>query len=85
MTENPWHDWLEAWPDWADDGRRVELVLENGRTVDGILRIDDVVPDGEGDEYPIWIVTLDDGGKLSFAGDMRKWRFLSRGGLSARA
>jgi hypothetical protein len=62
------------WPDWKDAGRRVEVELEDGSTVQGDLLVADFFPDGEGDEVPMFEVAGDGGGH-SFAANKR-WRFL---------
>lgn len=63
------------WPDWKDDGRRVEVEPEDGRTVQGELFVADFFADGEGDEIPIFEVRTDDGAEHGFAANKR-WRFL---------
>ncbi len=63
------------WPGWRDSGRRVEVELEDGRTVQGELFVADFFPDGEGDEVPVFEVRCDDGTEHGFAAN-RRWRFL---------
>lgn len=70
-----WKKWSEAWPDWQDAGKRVEIERDDGTTVAGKLAVDDFFPDGEGDEVPVFAVMADDGTKHSFA-DNERWRFL---------
>lgn len=72
-------EWMTTdWPDWKDAGRRVEVELEDGRTVQGELFVGDFFPDGEGDEVPVFSVRDDAGQEYSFAANKR-WRFLRTG------
>lgn len=57
------------WPDWKDSGRRVEVELEDGRTVQGGLFVSDFSP------VPVFEVRDDAGHEHSFAANNR-WRFL---------
>lgn len=69
------NDWTKTgWPDWPDEGKRVEVEFDNGMMVQGTLDIDDVFFTGE-DEVPVFFVITDDGKKQSFA-DANRWRFL---------
>lgn len=63
------------WPDWTDAGRRVEVDLEDGRTVQGELFVADFFPDDQGDEVPMFQVRSDDGKAHEFAANKR-WRFV---------
>jgi hypothetical protein len=70
-----------SWPDWEDNGRRLEFTYPNGRTLAGELVLEDVGFDGE-DEYPIWVILTDDGVELSFVQEDIEavtWRFLTPG------
>jgi hypothetical protein len=73
----PEDGWLNWWPGWDHDGRRVEILLDGGRVVKGELIATDFGFDGE-KEYPIFSVIEaiepDDSIWYSFAG-ARKWRF----------
>ena len=70
-----WKKWGEAWPNWQDAGKRVEIERSDGTTASGRLDVDDFFPDGEGDEVPVFAVIDDAGQKHSFA-DNGRWRFL---------
>jgi len=70
-----WKKCSDAWPDWPDAGKRVEIEREDGTTVAGKLDVEDFFPDGEGDEVPVFTVIDDAGTKHSFA-DNERWRFL---------
>lgn len=72
-----WTNWNDAWPDWCDAGKRVEIDRGDGTTVAGKLDVDDFFPDGEGGEVPVFAVVGDDGTKHSFA-DNERWRFQHR-------
>ena len=67
--------WEDGCPGWIDGGRRVQLLLRNGRTLEGELDCYDVGFDGE-DEYPVWMLIADDGVLHSFW-DHEEWRFLT--------
>lgn len=57
--------WLkDEWPDWRDDGKRVEVEPDDGTTVAGKLEIDDFLVDGDGEEIPIFMVIADDEGGI---------------------
>jgi len=72
-------EWITTdWPDWKDAGRRVEVELEDGLTVQGELFVGDFFPDGEGDEVPVFSVCDDAGQEYSFAAN-KCWRFLHTG------
>lgn len=66
-------EWSKGWPAWRDDGKRVRLLLDDGKEALGTLRADDSFFDGE-DEVPVFSVHTDDGQELSFAG-AKNWRF----------
>lgn len=70
-----WKQWAEAWPDWQDAGRRIEIEYDDGTAVAGKLDVDDFFPAGQGDEVPVFAVIDDAGIKHSFA-DNKRWRFL---------
>ena len=70
-----WKKGSDAWPDWQDAGKRVEIERADGAAVAGKLDVDDFFPDGEGDEVPVFAVIDDTGVKHSFA-DNERWRFL---------
>lgn len=70
-----WKKWGDAWPDWQDAGKRVEIERADGATMAGKLDVDDFFPDGEGGEVPVFAVIDDTGTKHSFA-DNERWRFL---------
>ena len=61
------------WPDWKDDRKRVEIIVD-GEVFIGELRADDFGFDGE-DEFPIWTIRMDDGTERTFA-DNDSWRFV---------
>ncbi len=67
--------WGDTWPDWQDAGKRVELTMEDGSTVVGVLTYDDFSTDGA-DEFPIWKVRRDDGSSVDFV-DHEGWRFVT--------
>lgn len=69
--------WSDAWPDWKDAGKRVEIERADGTAVAGKLHVDDFFHDGEGDEIPVFAVIDDGGTKHSFA-DNERWRFLTQ-------
>ena len=61
------------WPEWRDDGRGVEIWVGSEKFT-GTLHCDDVGFDGE-DEFPIWVIRMDDGTERTFA-DNDSWCFL---------
>lgn len=67
-------EWDKGWPDWQDDGRRVETERDDGSFLQGKLCFDDFTAGP--DESPIWQILLDSGEVLSFAGELKHWRFL---------
>lgn len=71
-----WHEWGENWPDWRDAGRRVEMRLEDGSIVCGILRVDDMTPGP--DEAPIFVIEDSEGVKHSFV-EHKQWRYVIAG------
>jgi hypothetical protein len=69
-----WRSTFDDWPDWEDGNKPIEARLEDGRIVQGVLRVDDFFPDGEGGEIPIFIVEVYEE-KISFA-DVTRWKEL---------
>jgi len=65
--------WGDAWPDWQDAGNRVELTMQDGTKIVGVLEFDDFSPGP--DEQPYWHVRLDNGSTVSFV-DHEEWRFI---------
>ena len=52
----------DPYPGFRDTGETVELLDEAGAVVAvGVLLYDDWDNDGEGDEWPVWLVRLPDG------------------------
>lgn len=68
------YNWSSDWPDWADAGRRVAVMDENGGITEGILEVADQFFDGES-EVPIFSVKLDDSTSLDFA-SANAWCFV---------
>lgn len=69
-----WREQCDDWPFWGDGGRRVELALKDGATLQGTLEIVDQTPGP--DEIPLFEVVDDDGKHHSFV-DHDKWRYLT--------
>lgn len=62
----------EVWPDWGDDGRRVEIRLDDGATVVGTLEQVDETPGP--DEAPLFDVVADDGRRVALV-ESAEWRW----------
>jgi hypothetical protein len=74
VNDTPMKKWSEAWPDWADIGRTVQIQNEEGGTViTGKLECNDFGFDGT-DEIPYFSVRETDGSEHSF-GPVEYWRF----------
>lgn len=66
-----WWAWGDAWPDWQDTERRVEIEVD-GVTFAGTLAADEE-PGGDG---AVFSIEMDDGTERTFS-DNDRWRFLS--------
>lgn len=66
-------EWRDDVPDWKDNGRRVEIEGQDGKTGQGVLDIIDQTPGP--DEIPIFEVIADSGASLSIY-SAKRWRFL---------
>jgi hypothetical protein len=76
VTATDWQPWSAPWPQWKDSGRRIAIRLKDGQEFEGELYLEDMVTDGEGEDYPVWDIRMDDGTQRTFA-DNKEWRFLS--------
>ena len=65
-------------PDISDAGRRVYVIDDNGKQIDGVLRCEDFFFTGE-DEIPVFCVDADNGNRVTFA-DKDYWGFLDEKG-----
>ena len=69
-------EWNAGWPGWRDDGRTVEIELEDGTTLVGELCHDDTGRDEDG-EFPLWLVDLNNGlGERVEFTVAERWRFV---------
>lgn len=66
---------MMKWPDWEDVGRKVEIELPDGRTVQGELLLKDFFPNGTQDEVPLFDVQTRYGTLHDLAAS-QQWRFL---------
>lgn len=67
-------NWTDIFPSWQDDGKRIAAMSEAGQ-VTGILTYEELVSDGEGNEWPLWLINLDDG-KIVTLIDYDKWKLI---------
>ena len=65
--------WDDGYPDWKDSGRLVTILID-GKETTGVLCYDDWVSDGDGDEFPLWLVRVPGAPYECFAA-ADKWRF----------
>jgi hypothetical protein len=72
----PWRNWLHYGPELRDDGKRIELLAEDGHILQGTLYLDDWGTDADGDEYPIFMVKLEDESQVC-PWEYNGWRFVS--------
>jgi hypothetical protein len=70
-----WKKFSEAWPDWKDSGRRIEIERQDGTRTAGVLYVEDFFALDDGDEVPVWCVRDESGGEHSFV-ENERWRFL---------
>lgn len=68
-------EWRDDCPGWGDDGKRVLVLRDDGSEFEGVLSIDDVISNGEGDEMPMFYVNLCSGEK-TFLLEHEGWRFV---------
>lgn len=66
-------DWNKGWPDWQDDGKKVEVECEDGSSIIGKLCFEDFSPGP--DESPYWQIELEDGKIICFASEQVNWKF----------
>jgi hypothetical protein len=72
-----WRNWLlDQSPELRDDGRRIELLAADGRILQGTLYLDDWGTNEDGDEYPIFMVTLEDERQVC-PWEYKGWRFVA--------
>ena len=71
VVENGWNG-PDAWPDWQDVGRRVDMLMDDGLPFSGVLSADEFWTGEE--EIPVFSVMLDSGDIVSFA-EHNRWRF----------
>lgn len=65
--------WRDDVPDWQDQGKRAQLLLDDGSTTSGTLYVEDAYWNGCDDEIPIFHIKLDDGGDMAVVGE-HQWR-----------
>ena len=70
-----WRDTLGAF-DWQDGGKKIEVLLADGKTLIGTLWVDDVLSGGDDGEIPMFKVEFEDGSKAS-PFDFDKFRFVA--------
>lgn len=63
---------FDNYPDWDDNTMRVYALMKDGKTVNGILDIEDTFFTGD-DEVPMFIIIGDDGNRYNFV-DVDKWK-----------
>ena len=74
---DPWRNWLvDQSPELRDDGRRIELLAADGRILRGTLYVDDWGTNEDGDEYPIFMVTLENEREIC-PWEYKGWRFVT--------
>lgn len=72
-----WRDWLlDQSPEFRDDGKRIELLAANGQILQGTLYLDDWGTNEDGDEYPIFMVKLEDQSQVC-PWEYKGWRFVA--------
>jgi hypothetical protein len=64
----------EEWPDFEDEGKRVEIERHDGATVGGLLEGLELYPP-DVDMPPMFLVVSDDGTQYPFEVH-RRWRFV---------
>lgn len=63
------------WPDWEDEGKRVEIERDDGTAVVGTLEGVELFPPEDANAIPMFLVISDDGTQHPFEVH-RRWRFL---------
>ena len=73
---DPWRNWLHHGPELRDDGRQIELLAADGQILEGTLYVDDWGTNEDCDEYPIFMVKLEDQTQVC-PWEYKGWRFVT--------